>query len=116
MADDTNHDIELVDLINSLRTQMTNLNKQVQEGDVDVAFEVENLEVELCVKSTKSVEAGGKSKVRFWVVDGEASAKAAGASESTQKIKLSLKPKAKDGNGDGSFEIGYEGATPNGLD
>ena len=78
--------IELAELIGQLRSELT-VAMTAGEGE-DLRFELGPVELELTVEVKK--EGGGGGKVRFWVVELGADAKA--ASGTTQKIKLKLDP------------------------
>ena len=78
--------IELADVVSDLRTE---LERAMRAGaDKELRFALGPIELEVSVGVTK--EGSGGAKVRFWVVEMGAEAKAAGTS--TQRIKLILNP------------------------
>ncbi len=85
--------VELSEVIADLRA---NLAAAQKEGDgKSLRFTIEDIEVELQMVVTKeiSAEAGVKTAVKFWVLSGEANAKADAKfnTAATQKIKLKMK-------------------------
>ncbi|MFE7318282.1 trypco2 family protein [Streptomyces sp. NPDC057555] len=82
--------IELSEMVRELRHELM---AAISEGDGEVLrFELGPVEIEASVSVSK--EAGGNAKLRFWVVDTEAAAKAARAN--TQRITLTLHPRLAD--------------------
>ncbi|MET9791438.1 trypco2 family protein [Streptomyces canus] len=77
-------DIELADLLASLRSEINHA--RLDAADEDVRFRINSIDLELQVSVERSVE--GKAGVRFWVASlgGGNSAKSA----ETHLIKLSL--------------------------
>ena len=79
--------IELSEMLGQLREEL--LKARGQSEDSELKFQVEDIEIELQIVTTKT--GGVKSGVKFWVVNAEANANASQAK--TQKLKLKLKPK-----------------------
>ena len=78
--------VELAELVAQLRTELT---EAMQEGrDEALRFGLGPVELELTVTVGKEATPG--AKVRFWVVEAGADAKASSAR--TQTIKLTLEP------------------------
>jgi hypothetical protein len=78
--------VELAELVAQLRTELT---KAMQEGrDEALRFSLGPVELELTLAVAKEATPG--AKVRFWVVEAGADAKA--SSSRTQRIKLTLEP------------------------
>lgn len=92
-------DIPLADVLRELRQELKTAMKAA-EGE-SLRFEVQDLEVEMQLVVTRGgsgeVSAGGG--VKFWVLNAESKATAAGKYESSQiqTLKLKLKPKTDDG-------------------
>ena len=79
--------VELAELIQQLRSE---LDRAMREGREEaVKFECGPVELELTVAVEKA--AGTGAKVRFWVVDADASAKL--GSTRTQRISMTLTPR-----------------------
>lgn len=78
--------IELSEMLGQLREEL--LKARGQSEGSDLKFQVEDIEIELQIVTTKA--AGAKSCLKFWVVNAEANANASQAK--TQKLKLKLKP------------------------
>lgn len=72
--------------VEALRTELQ-LAREASSGS-DMSFEVDSVEVEFNVVTTR--EAGPQAKVRFWVIEAGGSAKFGHAE--TQRLKLSLTP------------------------
>jgi Trypsin-co-occurring domain 2 len=82
--------VELAEMISQLRAELTTA---MREGaDAELRFEVGPVELELTVVVEKEATPG--AKVRFWVVELGADAKA--ASSTTQHIRLTLDPRQPD--------------------
>ena len=79
--------IELSEMIGQLREEL--LKARGQSEGSDLRFQVEEIEIELQIVTTKGGKGGGG--VKFWVYNAEAEVSAAHAK--TQKLKLKLKPK-----------------------
>ncbi|MEI2808627.1 MAG: trypco2 family protein [Albidovulum sp.] len=79
--------IELSEMIGQLREEL--LKARGESEGSDLKFQVEDIEIELQLVTTKA--AGAKSGVKFWVINAEANANASQAN--TQKLKLKLKPR-----------------------
>lgn len=77
-------DIELADLLGSLRSEISRA--RLEADGRDVRFRIDSIELELQVAVEKSAEAGGG--VRFWVVSlgGKGGAKSA----ETHVVRLAL--------------------------
>jgi Trypsin-co-occurring domain 2 len=85
--------VELAELIEHLRAELT---EAMHAGDdADLRFEVGSVELELTVAVDREAQPG--AKVRFWVV--ELGAEARAASNTTQRIRLRLDPR-RVGHGD----------------
>ncbi|MFF7370772.1 MULTISPECIES: trypco2 family protein [Streptomyces] len=86
-------DIELADLLASLRSEIETA--RVQAEDEDIRFRIESVDLELHVAVEKTKQA--KGGVKFWVLSGDVS----GGSKNTRThvIKLRLSAETKDGNG-----------------
>lgn len=79
--------VELAELIRQLRAE---LSEAMRAGDgADMRFELGPVELDLTVGVDREVNPG--AKVRFWVV--ELGAEARAASQTTQRIKLTLDPR-----------------------
>ena len=88
--------IPLSDLIADLRRELAEA--QAKGQGREPRLRVEEAEIELQVAVTR--EGGGKTGVKFWVINAEAQGKLANAT--TQKIRLKLKPT---GAGGEDFEM-----------
>lgn len=81
--------VELAQVIGQLREELT---AAMRDGEgADLRFELGPVEVELTV--AVSTEVGPNAKVRFWVIELGADAKA--SSQATQRIKLTLDPRRR---------------------
>jgi len=78
--------IPLSEMIKQLRQEL--LDAQADGDEVPLRFEIQDIEIELTVATTK--EAGGGGGVKFWVYN--ADAKVGVTDNKTQKLKLKLKP------------------------
>lgn len=93
--------IELSEMIGQLREEL--LNARGQSEGSELKFQVEDIEIELQIVTTKGGKGGGG--VKFWVYNAEAEVNASQAK--TQKLKLKLKPvNARD---DSPFKAGGTG-------
>jgi Trypsin-co-occurring domain 2 len=105
-ARSTMPDIELSDLIENLRVELSRA-RQAGKGD-ELRFEVGQVELELSVGVTK--EGGASGGIRFWVIEVGGEAKAASAA--TQRMKLTLTPQLAGGGKaliTGEAEVGEGG-------
>ncbi|GAA1986993.1 trypco2 family protein [Catenulispora subtropica] len=84
--------IELSQVIRELRTEL--YEAIATATGQDLRFEVGPIELELTVAITR--ETAGGTKIKFWVVDADASGKA--GTVTTQRVKLSLEPKLGPGD------------------
>ena len=83
--------VYLADAIKNLRLQ---LQEAIEEGhDEKLHFDIKDLELELKCGVTR--EGGGKTGVKFWLI--EAGAEGKMGKESSQTIKLKLSPEMNDG-------------------
>ena len=78
--------IELSEMIGQLREEL--LKARGKSEGSELKFQVEDIEIELQVVTTKGGKGGGG--VKFWVYNAEAEVNASRAN--TQKLKLKLKP------------------------
>ena len=78
--------IELSEMLGQLREELLKARGQSERSDLK--FQVEDIEIELQIVTTKSGKGGGG--VKFWVYNAEAEVNASHAK--TQKLKLKLKP------------------------
>jgi len=76
-------------------------------ADAALRFEVQDIELELNVVTTK--EAGGGGGVKFWLYNADARVKASDAR--TQRVKLRLRPVNSEED-DGPVKIGANRARP----
>ncbi|MER6166956.1 trypco2 family protein [Streptomyces violaceorubidus] len=85
-------DIELADLLKSLRSEISRA--RIDAGGQDVRFRINSIDLEVNVAVEKSAE--GSAGVRFWVVSlgGKAGAKSA----QTHVVKLSLTAESDTGD------------------
>jgi hypothetical protein len=80
--------IELAEFVAQLRAELT---RAISEGeDQAIKFDCGPIELELEVAAERSADAG--ARVRFWVVDADASAKV--GAKKTQRITMTLTPHA----------------------
>ncbi len=82
--------IELADLIQDLRTELSRATAQAQHEEL--RFELGPVEIEASVVVNRTAEAD--AKVRFWVV--ESGAKAGVGDARTHRITLTLQPRLAD--------------------
>jgi len=78
--------IELSEMLGQLREEL--LKARGHSEGSDLRFQIEDIEIELQIVTTKGGKGGGG--VKFWVYNAEAEVDAAQAK--TQKLKLKLKP------------------------
>ena len=83
--------IELSELIKALRAEL----ERAKDEEAAIRFDVEGVEIQLQTKVTREGGVKASSKVKFWVLDGEAEADGKLAKATLQTINLKLKPKAK---------------------
>lgn len=79
--------VELAELIGQLRAELVSAMRAGK--DEELRFEVGPVELELTVVVQREASAG--AKVKFWVIEAGADAKASGGT--TQRIKLTLDPR-----------------------
>ncbi|MEV6975616.1 trypco2 family protein [Kitasatospora sp. NPDC093806] len=84
-------DIELADLLASLRAEINRA--RIDSRDQDVRFRIDSIDLELQVAVEKSAEADGG--VRFWVVS--LGAKGAAKAAHTHTVRLALSAETADG-------------------
>lgn len=89
--------IELSEMLGQLREEL--LKARGQSEGSDLKFQVEDIEIELQIVTTKGGKGGGG--VKFWVYNAEAEVNASQAK--TQKLKLKLRPKKPTGE---DFDVG----------
>lgn len=89
--------IELSEMLGQLREEL--LKARGQSEGSDLKFQVEDIEIELQIVTTKGGKGGGG--VKFWVYNAEAEVNVSQAK--TQKLKLKLKPKKPTGE---DFDVG----------
>jgi hypothetical protein len=82
--------IELSEMLGQLREEL--LKARGQSERLDLKFQIEDIEIELQIGTTKGGKGGGG--VKFWVYNAEAEVNASQAK--TQKLKLKLKPVGRD--------------------
>jgi hypothetical protein len=97
--------IPLTDTIAQLREAL--ITAQAQGTDAPLRFEIQDIELELNVVTTK--EAGGGGGVKFWVYNADAQVKASDAR--TQRVKLKLRPVNAEGE-EGPVKIGANRVRP----
>jgi hypothetical protein len=83
---DRENRIPLSEMLAELRKEL--LRAQDEGGDSALKFQIEDIEIELHVATTKG--AGGGVGVKFWVYNADAKANVSEAK--TQRLKLKLKP------------------------
>jgi hypothetical protein len=84
--------IALSEMLTQLRKDL--LKTQQEGGGSDLKFQIEDIEIELQLATTKGDVAG--AGVKFWVFN--ADAKIDTSEAKTQKLKLKLKPVGPDGD------------------
>ena len=82
--------IELSEMLGQLREEL--LKARGQSEGSNLKFQIEDIEIELQIATTKGGKGGGG--VKFWVYNAEAEVNASQAK--TQKLKLKLKPVGRD--------------------
>lgn len=82
--------IELSEMLGQLRKELQAA--KLQGAGSDLKFQIEDIEIELQIGTTKGGKGGGG--VKFWVYNAEAEVNASQAK--TQKLKLKLKPVGRD--------------------
>lgn len=82
--------LELTAVVASLREQLTQAREQAQRQGV--LFQVDKIEVEFQTVVQKEGSSTVGAKMKFWVLDAEASLGGKYSHAATHKIKLSLSP------------------------
>jgi hypothetical protein len=82
--------IELSEMLGQLRKELSIA--QSEGARSDLKFQIEDIEIELQIGTTKGGKGGGG--IKFWVYNAEAEVNASQAK--TQKLKLKLKPVGRD--------------------
>lgn len=93
--------IPLSEMLGQLREEL--LTARAKSEGSDLKFQIEDIEIELQIVTTKGGKGGGG--VKFWVYNAEAEINASQAK--TQKLKLKLKP--VNAHDDSPFKAGGEG-------
>lgn len=83
--------IELSEMIGQLREEL--LTARAKSEGSDLKFQIEDIEIELQIVTTKGGKFG--SGVKFWIFNADAEGNVSQAQ--TQKLKLKLKPVGPDG-------------------
>lgn len=83
--------IELSEMLGQLREEL--LTARAKSEGSELKFQIEDIEIELQIGTTKGGTGGGG--VKFWVYNAEAEVNVSQAK--TQKLKLKLKPVGPDG-------------------
>lgn len=89
--------IPLSEMLGQLREEL--LTARAKSEGSDLKFQIEDIEIELQIVTTKGGKGGGG--VKFWVYNAEAEVNVSQAK--TQKLKLKLKPKKPTGE---DFDVG----------
>jgi hypothetical protein len=82
--------IELAEFVTELRAELA---RALAEGkDQSIKFDCGPIELELEVAVERAAEGG--ARIRFWVIDADASAKL--GTRKTQRVRMALTPRAAD--------------------
>lgn len=82
--------IELTEFIAALRRDL-HMSVAGSVGEA-LRFAVDDIELTLEIKATRSEEKSGNGKLRFWVVEAGGSSKAESSHSQSHKVTLKLKP------------------------
>lgn len=82
--------LELTEVIEALRGELQQAQQSGNRPENHIRFNVNNVEVEFKTVVEKSVEGGTSGKLKFWVINADASSKGQYKKSATHTIKLNL--------------------------
>jgi hypothetical protein len=82
--------IELTEFLSALRIDLQC--SSAESASENLRFAIDDIEVELNIKASRSGENAGRGKLTFWVFEVGGEKKSGTSAERTQRVKLKLKP------------------------
>ncbi len=89
------HSVELCDLLSALRAELNAAKQLADQDPSDLSFELGDIEIEMQTLITREQQGDTAGKLKFWVMEAQASAKEKDAMANTQTLKIKLKPHSK---------------------